>query len=364
MFDFIFDTLFSFFNTWETLGLLLMGVAFISFGTAFLGYEIYWRLKSERIDGVITAVKAQGKYFYSVFKYKTHDGQELEQDSALGSSSILSRLPGTHVNLMIMPDNPKKIRRPTMIWFVFGTMFLVPGLFIMNLAIKKFEFNYMMALFILAGILFGGEKVFHFYRKITHSKFDRELLSEFWRDIKAGKKPTSEPHEINGEILTKPEIIKHAKSHLKYSKVTTLVLFLISIGLGYWGYYSGQEMIDMTENGLRTSGTIIGMETHDNSDNTGYTYYAIIRFMDENGETHEFTDSIGSSTPLYDRGETVDVLYKPKSPNISIIDRGILNWGISTLAALFSLWALWGSFVFLGAEKRFNNHPIHRSIIT
>lgn len=338
------------------LGLLLMGTVFILIGLLFIGYEIYWRLKSDTVDAVISSVKQDGKYYYSVFKYKTRNGDIYEKDSSLGSSSILNRLPGTKLKVLIIPDNPEKVRRPTFIWLIFGITFFLPGFFIMNLAINKFEFNYMIALFILAALLFGGDKIYKFYKKITKSEFDKELLSELWKDIKSGKKPTSKPTEIKGKILQNHEIIEKAKEHLKYSKITALVFFLVSMGLAYWGYYSGKQMIDMVENGISTYGTIIGMDARNNTDDTGYTYYAIVRFTDNMSETHQFTDKIGSNTPLYNRDDSVDVLYKPNSPNTAIIDRGILNWGISTLAALFSLLSLWGAFHFFTAQNRFEKH--------
>ena len=192
MFDIIFDTLFDFFSTWDVMGLLLMGTVFILIGGLFIGYEIYWRLKSEKVDGIISAVKEQGKYYYSVFKYKTKDGQTFEQDGTLGSSSLLNQLPGTEVKIMIMPNNPEKIRRPILIWLLFGSIFFGPGLFIMNLAIKKFEFNYMIALFLLAAAIFGGEKLFKLYKKVTRTEFDRALIKETWQDIKKGKKTNIE----------------------------------------------------------------------------------------------------------------------------------------------------------------------------
>ena len=335
------------------IGLLLMGTVFIIIGLLFIGYEVYWRIKSETVNGVISAVIQDGKYYYSVFKYKTRSGETYEKESSLGSNSIISRLPGTKLKILIMPDNPEKIRRPTYVWLLFGITFFLPGLFIMNLALKKFEFNYIIALFILAALLFGGEKVHKFYKKVTKSKFDRELLSEFWKDIKSGKKPTSKPLEIKGKILQNHEIIKKAREHLKYSKITALVFFLMSLGLGYWRYCSGQEMMDMMENGITTRGTVISIDTRNNSEDVRYTYYAIVRYTDNNGDAHQFTDKIGSSTPLYNRNDSVDVLYDPLSPETAIIDRGIFNWGISAFAVLLAIAALWGSFLFFNAKKHF-----------
>ena len=321
-----------------------------------------WRVKSKKVMGQISAVKEQGKYYHAVFKHNSPDGRTYEQDSTLGSSSILKRLPGTKLHVMIRPDNPEKIRRPTFIWLLFGSVFLVPGLFIMNLAIKKFEFNYMVALFILAIILFGGEKLFKIYKKINHSKFDRTLLKEAWQDIKNGRNPKSKLHDVKGKILENHEILKKVKAHLKYSKLTALFLVLISAGLLWGAYYTGQNMIELTQNGIVTEGTVHSIESDSASDGSGYTYYASIKFIALNDQEYHFKDSIGSSKPLYKVGEQVNVLYLPRLPGDAIIDHGLLNWGIPIALVFIALWSLWGSTVFLKAKRRFKNTPFYSTI--
>ena len=254
-----------------------------------------------------------------------------------------------------MPDNPEKVRRPTFIWLLFGVVFLLPGLYIMNLAIKNFELNYMMVIFIFGIVLFGGEKIFHFYRKITKSKFDRELLKESWQELKKGRLLKSSKTEVKGQILEQHEIIEIAKKHLKLNKVTVLFLFSVTIGLGYGAYYTAKSMIDMTQNGLSTTGIVTSIESRDNSDG-GYTYYAKVRFTTQDGTEHLIADDIGASTPLFERGEKVDILYKQKSPQNAMIDRGIFNWWMSVGAAILSLWSFWGFYIFLTAKRRFNKY--------
>jgi hypothetical protein len=267
-------------------------------------------------------------------------------------------MPGKKMNLMIMPDNPKKVRRPTFIWLLFGIVFLLPGLFVMDLAVKEFELNYMMIIFIFAIVLFGGEKIFKFYKKITKSKFDRELLKETWQKMKKGRLPKSEDRDVKGQVLEHHQIIEIAKKHLKLNKITVAFLFVVSIGLGCGAYYSAKSMIDMTQNGLSTTGIVTSIESRDNSDG-GYTYYAKVRFTAQDGNQYRITDSMGASTALFDRGEQVDILYKPLTPNDAMIDRGIFNWWMSVGAALLSLWALWGSYVFLTAKRCFNKQMLY-----
>ena len=101
------------------------------------------------MDGIIIADKEQGKYYYSVFKYKTKDDQ-------------------------------------------------------------TFEFNYTIALSLIAAAIFGGEKLFKLYKKIMRIEFYRTLIKETWQDIKKDKKPTSKTHDKKRRILEKIEIFKKA----------------------------------------------------------------------------------------------------------------------------------------------------------
>lgn len=362
MFDIIFDTLFDFLSAWDMLGLLLMGTVFIIIGSTFIGYEIYWRLKSEKVHGIISAVKEKGQYYYAVFKYKTQEGRTFEQDSNLGSSSIINRLPGTKLTVMILPNNPEKVRRPTLIWFLFGSVFLMPGLFIMNLAINKFEFNYMVALFIFAILLFGGQKLFNFYKKITKSEFDKTLLKEAWKDIKSGRKPRSKSKKINGRILENNEILEKVNKHFKHTRITILFLIALAIGM-FWGvHYTGQNMLNLMQNGVTANGVVTDFKSDYASDGGGYTYYAIVKFTAQNGEEYKFTDTFGSSTKLFKREEEVDILYFPSSPRSAIIDRGIFNWAITLGLIILALCSLWGAFVFLKARRRFQKTSFYSTI--
>jgi hypothetical protein len=356
LFDLIFDTLFDFIQAWDMIGLLIMGAVFIAVGGGFIGYEIYWRVKSIRVDSTIVAIKESGKYYYSIFKYQTPDGQKFEQISSMGSNTILNRLPGKTLSLMIIPGNAEKVRRPTFIWLFFGFIFFLPGLYIMNLAIQKFELNYMVILFIFAALLFGGERLYKFYKKITRTEFDRALLKEAWQGIKSGDLPQSKRSKIKGRILEKQEIIDKALQHLNQYKITVAFLLLVSIGFAIGSYYLANDMIDLTTKGISTNGKIVNIISRDSSDNSGYTYYAEASFKDVNGKTIRFTDSMGASTPLFERGDEIDILYQVENPNDAIIDRGIFNWGFSVGMMIISLWSLWGAFRFLGAKKRFLKH--------
>lgn len=101
-------------------------------------------------------------------------------------------------------------------------------------------------------------------------------------------------------------------------------------GFSGGSYYTGQNMINLKQNGLVTNGTVNAFKSDCSIDRDGYTYYASVKFMAINGKEYQFFDDFGSYTRVFTVGDTVDVLYNPESPKSAIIDRGILNWGITT----------------------------------
>ena len=133
------------------------------------------------------------------------------------------------------------------------------------------------------------------------------------------------------------------------------MLFLCVIGFSGGSYYTGQNMIDLKQNGLVTNGTVKAFKSDYSSDTGGYTYYASVKFIAVNGKEYQFFDDFGSNTRLFTVGETVDVLYNSKSPKSAIIDRGILNWGITTSLFIMALLSLWGIYSTMTAQKRFRN---------
>ncbi len=91
---------------------------------------------------------------------------------------------------------------------------------------------------------------------------------------------------------------------------------LVFAGVGSWFWFSD---LDLAANGERAQGRVVGFEESYSSDN-GTTYRPRVSFTDANGQLHTFTGSIGSSPPSFDRGEEVEVIYDPWTPEQALID--------------------------------------------
>ncbi|MBT6032391.1 MAG: DUF3592 domain-containing protein [Kordiimonadaceae bacterium] len=347
--DFVID------DFWHNMAIALI---FATFGFVFIGIIFlasYFNKRKKKLPPS-NVPNYNGEMYHSVFEYRTPDGQYFEQISSMSSNSIIGRMPGTFIDLMILPHNPEKVRRPTVFWLIFGMVFFIPGSFIMNMAIKSFNLNYMMTFLFVIGAYYLGHKVFDLYERITRTEFDRSLLSEMWQNFKNNRMQKTNIEEIKGRVLKTSEVIDRIKFQLKYYHITGYIMLVIMFGTTIGAYYAGQNMIDLNQNGQTTVGQISNIISRTSTDNNGYTYYAEASFIDQSGKQHRFLDDFGANYPLFKIGETVDILYSTDNPDDAIIDRGIFNWLIRAGLIIAALFALWGAQHFLTAKTRFGRN--------
>ncbi|MGH1377588.1 MAG: DUF3592 domain-containing protein [Alphaproteobacteria bacterium] len=352
--DFIFDVIFDGVSAWTQIGYFIMAFVFSAIGGGIIAYEMYWRINADRVKGRISSVRVTGKrkgdvkdgggngeVFYSVFEYPSRNGEILEHVSDAGSNGLHNKIPGSKVSLMVFPDTPGKVRRPSLVLVVFGLVFLLPGLFMWYVAVTSFDPNPMFFALILSAVCFVFFKVWSFFKDIP-----REELKEGWKSFRDNKlkisSSSSDSHN-NGRVLSNEEIMDRLKVHGKSYKVASIIMIVIGFGLSIGAYYAGLNMANRLQNGLFASGEVVSIrsEYSSSSDSSGYTYYAIVGFSDENGRSFEFSDSVGASSPMFSKGDKVDVVYDESDPEDAIIDRGIFNWSLSfglAVGALLSFW--------------------------
>ncbi|MBU0500308.1 MAG: DUF3592 domain-containing protein [Gammaproteobacteria bacterium] len=106
----------------------------------------------------------------------------------------------------------------------------------------------------------------------------------------------------------------------------TLIKYIFSlVGLTLLGgaYLWQQHTLSFLAGAALAEGTVIGFRVSGTSD----SYHPRVRFTTNEGETIEFVSSSGSRPPAYDKGEGVEVLYRPSDPHLAMIK------------GFFSLWA-------------------------
>ena len=339
---------------WHNMGI---AIAFFGFGAVFIGFGVLASVLNSRQnspkkvygrDGKKKKQSYAGEMYYPIFEYRSPMGEILHKKSDMGTNYFLNNLPGKRVKLLVMPDDPSRVRKVGYVGLIFGLIFFLPGLFIGNVALTQFEFNPFVILFILGGLGFLFYKLRGVWQSIPEA--DRK---EGWSDFKSGKMFKDAKFSVSsslnkggeGNQLDDSEIRERIRPQQKYLKVSAVLCLLISGGLFIGSIYAGQDMIERVQNGVRAEGKVVDIESRysSSSDSSGYTYYAVVEFKDSDGRNFRFRDSVGASHPLFKRDDRVTVLYMPDDPDDVIIDRNIYNWGLSGGLAFAALMLLWMS---------------------
>ena len=342
---------------------MAISIAFVVFGLIFIlifGAASFFSNRSKnKIDDRATDGKPKKESFmndmyYAVYEYRTPSGETMQQVSSSGSSNLLGKLPGKKITLMVFPEKPDKVRRPSHALLIFGLIFLLPGLFIANVAVTTFDFNIMTFVIMLAIIGFITFKI-----KGAISGMPAGEFKKGWEEFKKeGVTITSSSGGENAKALDQADIAKRVKYHARNTMIGGYVMLVIALCLSGGAYYTGLDMVEMTQNGLSAQGEVVGIESRRSDD--GYTYHSVIRFTDITGARVKFRDSVGSSHALHKRGDVIDVLYLQDEPQDAIVDRGLFNWGLSGGLAIGALLLLWAGLRSL-AVARIHGGPGYRS---
>ncbi|MBI1301064.1 MAG: DUF3592 domain-containing protein [Alphaproteobacteria bacterium] len=343
---------------WHTLTLPIvfaaMGSLFMSIGVAVM---IGGSNKEEKTYNKLSndSHQTNQRYFYPVYEY-TLDGVTKEKVGEIGRNFVTFNMPGQRVKLNVLPGDPDKVKRPSLFLLIFGLIFLAPGLFLLSLAVDKIEFGFPAIALVL--ILFA----------FIAFKIRKALGSVPFAEIKAGiaeikKEGFKEKFKITdnlnlagkAEELAPEEMRAIVQSEITQLKSWTIIFLLISTGLAVGGYYAAEDMITKSSTWERARGEVVRFNQKSSSSDSGtsYSYYSVVRFSSPlDGRSIEFEDSVGSSTRMHDRGDKVNVLFEPNSPQKAIIDRGIFNWGLSVGLWFLSLLLVLSSLKYFSVVRQ------------
>ncbi len=330
--DFVID------DFWHNMAL---AISFMLFGSVFVSFipMLIWlgnrKTGADRKNEKPRKVGYSHESYRAVFEYQGPNGERMERESDYASNMFLDKIPGTVVTLLMFPNKPEKVVRPKLFLLIFGTIFFLPGVFLMNISLSEFEVNFMTILMVLSDVSFIAFKIHGVIRKVPKEDWDAG-----WADLREnGIKVTSSSGSKAGRLLEADEIPDRIRYHVKNSRIAGYVMIFLVFGLVFGGYYAGLDMIERIQVGIHTSGEIVGSHRKRSSDSV--TYSPIVRFTADDGQRYKFTDSVGSSHPTFKNGDAVDVLYMLDDPQDAMIDRGIWNWTLSgglLMSAFLMFW--------------------------
>ncbi|MCB1592054.1 MAG: DUF3592 domain-containing protein [Alphaproteobacteria bacterium] len=342
---------------WHNMGI---SIAFIAFSSVFIlifsSIAIYGNKPARKgLKGKVSKGGYGQETYYPVFEYRTPQGERAEFTGSVGGNTFLHILPGTPVSLLMIPGDPPKVKKRGYISLIFGLIFLIPGLFIGQMALAQFKFSFGVVL------LIGGAVAFIFFKAVKFlDKIPSEDKRKGWEALRSGEafnsenfKVTSKDNSSKGRLLTSGEIRDRTASQVKVTRISGYIMLLLVLGLSIGAYYAGLSMLSYVNEGISVRGEVTGLRSKRSDDST--VYHALVKFTDKEGKERRFEDSVGSSHPSYKQGDDVAVLYLPDSPGDAIIDRGIWNWTLSGLlaaGAFFLLWAALASFRTVARAER------------
>jgi hypothetical protein len=119
--------------------------------------------------------------------------------------------------------------------------------------------------------------------------------------------------------------------------------------LGLFFFLSNRTFV---KNAIRTEGRIIDVKQVRTRDGKT-SHKSIFVFTDKNNKEHWIDPSIRISSPAYEAGDTVSVLYSPKKPIEAKIESFIYLWGASAACGASGVCFLAGGLVLLLVVPKF-----------
>lgn len=334
---------------WHTMG---FAFAFFFFGMLFIGFFVFmmWLGGSQEKQHDSGTVSYGTEYYYPVYSYKAQDGTMQEFVSDMGSTGFMGALPGRRVTLLVMP-RPKgdKVRRKGVLGLIFGLLFFLPGLFVGSVALRNFEMSFATGAIIVVAIAFLSMKIIALVQKARRAGVD---LKEIRENVKFSDiKITS--NTSKGRLLSDAEIAARVVVHRKYLRVGACITFVLSACMMAGGVYFAKDMRLLMQDGQKAQGEVVSFESR--SSDGGNTYYAVVEYRTLDGQKARFQDRTGASSPLYKRGDQVEILYLPGREGKAIIDRGFMNWVLS-----FGLGAGGLVLFVVGVQNFLNSSPLRQ----
>ena len=87
---------------------------------------------------------------------------------------------------------------------------------------------------------------------------------------------------------------------------------------------------------VATQGTVTGLVTSSSSEG-GVTYHPVVQYTTQQGQMVQFQESVGSSPPRFQPGQTVPVRYIPSDPQRARIPGWFSSWFLTGFFLLFAV---------------------------
>lgn len=127
---------------------------------------------------------------------------------------------------------------------------------------------------------------------------------------------------------------------MKRTKLFSIIFMIAGIGMLIGFYFMVTGKTEFIKNSIVGEGTVTEIIRKTSTDSDGdrsYSYYPVIEYTTENGDTYSFTSKSGSYPSSYSEGDKVEIRYDPGSPGKAEINRFASLWMGPLIVGLFGV---------------------------
>jgi hypothetical protein len=325
---------------------LLLGAAVAgALGALLAGNKLYWRLRGRSVSGTVVGVRAVGRLYYVVYRFKLpKSGKRMLATADVGQRANPRLVTGRKVRLLVFKKRPDTVAEAAMdVLESVGLACFAAAVAIVWIAVTAWPVT-MFTWTVLAAVVF-----FVLYRlQRSVSGWGARPFTSITRQAPPDGLLETPVHPIE-ELLDGPVRAERQRKQRITGLIVTPILVLVGLGIFALGAHLGRTLFLLQSTGARARGTVLFCELKRTLH--GSSYYPVVQFATRSGQTVQFRDRMGSDPPPYREGESVDVLYFPDAPEATAtIDRGRLNWlapgalcvgglALAVIAVAVRLWA-------------------------
>jgi hypothetical protein len=339
MFEAVFDIL----SAWNALLYLMAGATVAGFGLLIVGFALYVRATERSYQAQILGVRTDvpgGQTYWPLIAYTDESGTRHEVVANTGSTAIAGHTPGAKVAIFAGSADPKSVmlKRDWWIFFIVGAVIAAVGSPFLAVGVSTLHWTRGTALVLVALAAYGGWKLYTVVPALIEAR--RKGFAETRKAFMERKQKEKHTVTVSNEEL-QAIVARQERNTTIARPIIVIIGAAIMIGAGFW-FHETQSFL---AGAIRADGVVLRNEESDASDNSP-TYHAVVAFTDRSGSRIEFSDSVGSSPPIYATGDKVRVLYARDNAGKAVVDRGFWNWLVPLLVtaagALLFLAGAWG----------------------
>lgn len=269
------------------------------------------------------------------------------------SSSSMSYEIGEDVPVYYLPKNPHEAQIKSNMRYIFGGIFLAIGLVIATIGAINIELG--LETLILGPLVLAtlGYKFFKIKAKANENGI--HTMADFIAASK-GEQPSldrdlygteGKNYQPSDDLIIEPEAVIKNQTIAVWG---IAIIFLIALCATAGAVYTAKQKHEFLQNASHTLGTVIDFKSSTRDGST--TYRPVVRYQHSDSSEVTFTSSWGSSHPSENRGDSVMVLFDPSDKNSAQLDKGIWNWLVPGICALFALMFFYSGFYSIKKRKR------------